>query len=81
MARKTIMEKDEGKRVINADGDTIGLISGVRDGAAYIDPEPGISDQIMAKLGWEDIDEDHYRLYRSNIDTITDDEVRVKREL
>ena len=81
MARQTITEKDEGKRVINADGKKIGLVSGVRDGTAYVDPDPGITDKIKAKLGWEDIDEDHYPLKRSQIDTITDDEIRLKEKL
>lgn len=79
VAQKTITDEDEGKRVVNADGDTIGIVSAIRNGTAYVDSDPGITDKIMARLGWDGIDEDHYPLERSQIDTITDDEIRLKR--
>lgn len=78
MAQRMITEKDEGKRVVNASGDTIGVVSGVRDGKAYVDPDPGIGDKILSKLGWENIDDDDYPLDGAKIDTITDDEIRLK---
>jgi hypothetical protein len=78
MAQRTITDDDEGKRVVNADGDTIGIVSTVRNETAYVDPDPGITDKIMARFGWDDVDEDHYPLERSTIDTITDDEIRLK---
>lgn len=81
MAQQLISENDEGKRVVNANGDTIGIVSGVRNGRAYVDPDPGISEKFMSKLGWENIDEDDYPLVESKIDTITDDEIRLKRNL
>lgn len=81
MAQRTITEKDEGKRVVNADGDKIGIVSGVRSGRAYVDPDPGIGDKIRSMLGWENIDEDDHPLDNSKIDSITDDEIRLKRNL
>jgi hypothetical protein len=51
VATQTITEKDEGKRVIDSDGNEIGLVSGVRGGTAYVDPDPGIGDTILSKLG------------------------------
>lgn len=81
MAQRTITEKEEGKRVVNADGETIGVVSGVRNGTAYVDPDPGIGDRIMSMLGWENIDEDDHPLDRDSIDVITDDEIRLMREL
>lgn len=80
MARK-FTKKDKGKRVVNADGDRIGIVSGVRSGTAYVDPDPGIGDRILSKLGWDDIDEDDYPLENSRIATITNDEIRLKRDL
>lgn len=81
MAQNMITEDDEGKRVVNADGDTVGMVSGVRGGTAYIDADPGIAERLMAKLGWDNIDEDDYPLDRSHIAEITDDEIRLKRDL
>lgn len=78
MARTNLTENDEGKRVLNADGETIGMISGFRGGKAYVDPDPGITDKIMSRLGWEDVDEDHYALDSDMVAQISDDEVHLK---
>ena len=81
MARTNLTEQDEGKHVVNADGDTIGVISGFRGGRAYVDPDPGITDKIMSRLGWADVDEDDYPLETDNVANITDDEVRLTEQL
>lgn len=81
MARTTITESDDGKRVVNADGEVVGLVSGVRDGTAYVDPDPGIAERVTARLGWDDVDDEDYPLEPSKIETITDEEIRLKREL
>jgi hypothetical protein len=73
----TLIDDDEGTRVIDASGDQIGRVVEVRDGAAYVDPDPGLADTVLAKLGWGDGDEDTYRLESAAIETVTDDEVRV----
>jgi hypothetical protein len=78
MARTRLTEKDEGKRVLNADGETIGMISGFRGGKAYVDPDPGITDKIMSRLGWENVDEDDYTLDSDMVAQISDDEVHLK---
>jgi hypothetical protein len=79
MARTNLTESDEGKRVVSHDGDDLGVISGFRGGRAYVDPEPGITDRLMSRLGWENVDDDDYPLEQSDVETITDDEVRLKR--
>ena len=79
MASSRVSEADEGKRVVDADGEEVGIISGYRGGRAYVDPDPSIADTIMSKLGWENIDEDDYAIEQSDVDTVTDDEVRLKR--
>ena len=77
----TFTEADEGKRVVNASGDKIGVISGVRDDTVYVDADPSISDRIRARLGWDSVDEDDYVLEETKIDTVTDDEVRLKHHM
>jgi len=79
VTRTTISEEDEGKRVVNQNSDTVGMISGVRNDTIYVDPDPGLTDKIKSTLGWDDIEEGDYPLKQSHIDTITDDEVRLKR--
>jgi hypothetical protein len=72
---------DEGKKVVNADGDGIGMITEVRGDTAYVDPDPGITDSVMSKLGWGDSDEETYALRDDHVETVTDDEVRLARTL
>jgi hypothetical protein len=74
----TLSKSDEGKKVINARGDDIGRVVEIRGGTAYVDPDPGLTDTIMSTLGWGDRDEDTYPLDSSNVEAVTEDEVRVK---
>jgi hypothetical protein len=74
----TVTEADVGKTVVNQAGETVGMISGFEAGTAYVDPDPGITDRIMSKLGWEDIDEDNYPLDADQVHSITDDEVVIR---
>jgi len=77
MANTQLTETDEGKKVVNADGDEIGVISEFRAGQAYVDPDPGITDKVMSSLGWTDADEEHYALNEDQVEHVTDDEVRL----
>lgn len=71
----------EGKRVVDVDGEVIGVVSGVRNGTASVDPDPDISDEAMAKLGWDELEEGDYPLDRSNVDGGIDDDIHLKRAL
>lgn len=75
---ETFTESDEGKVVVNAEGDKIGRVIEVTGGSAYVDPDPGLTDTILSKLGWADADEDSYRLGPSTIDAVGDDEIRLQ---
>ncbi|MFW5905576.1 MAG: PRC-barrel domain-containing protein [archaeon] len=77
----TFSESDEGKTVIDADGEKIGTVSEVRGSTAHVDPDTGISDSIMSMLGWTGSDEDEYRIHSESIARITDDEVHLRRDL
>lgn len=81
MARTNLTENDEGKTVINADGEAIGMISGFRGGRAYVDPDPGITDKIMSTLGWNDADDGDYVLESDDVEQISDDEVHLSSHL
>lgn len=81
MARTNITEEDEGKSVVNSTGEKIGMVTGVKSGTAYVDPDPGITDSIRSKLGWSDIDQDDFALQADRVETVTDDEIRLKGDL
>lgn len=78
MDRTTITEDDQGKRVVNVQGDEIGMITEVEGDTAYVNPDPGITDTISSKLGWSDASEDDYQLHNDQVKTVTDKEVRLK---
>ncbi|MFP9192019.1 PRC-barrel domain containing protein [Natronosalvus vescus] len=70
---------DQGKTVVNANGDRIGIVEDVRDGTAYVNPDPGMADTIKSKLGWGDVSGENYELDDTNVERITDDEIRLER--
>lgn len=77
MARATIDESAEGRKVVRGD-ETIGRIVEVQHGTAYVEPDPGITDTVLSKLGWADADEDAYPLQETSIAEVTDDEIRLR---
>jgi hypothetical protein len=81
MSSTEITDSDEGKTVVSDNGDTIGVISDVRGGQAYVDPDPGVTDKIMSRMGWSDADEEDFALNASQVEEITDDEVRLTSDL
>lgn len=76
----TVTEDEEGKTVVHG-GETVGRIVDVEHGTAFVDPEPGITETLLSKLGWADRDEDTYSLQEEAIERVTDDEVRLKPRL
>ncbi len=72
-------DDDEGKRVVNANGEEIGIVQSVEGGSVHVDPDPGMADSIKSKLGWGDSDEETYALDEDNVESISDDEVKLRR--
>jgi len=71
-----LSEEDEGKTVTSSSG-TIGKVLSVKHGTAYVDPDPSLTDDIRATLGWAEPDEDTYPIDGERIETITDDEIHL----
>ncbi|QWC20209.1 PRC-barrel domain containing protein [Halorubrum sp. 2020YC2] len=80
MERDYITDDDEGKAVVDSNGEQIGMIAEVRSGTAYVDADPSLADTVLSKLGWSDADGDDYPLQENRIHTVTDDEVRLNEE-
>lgn len=75
-----LTEEDEGKDVVNAEGEKIGVVQSVQAGTAHVNPDPGVTDEIKSTLGWGDSDnEDTYALDDHQIEAVTDDEIQVRR--
>lgn len=74
-----VTDDDVGKRIVSGSGDEVGRVAEVDVGFLYVDPDPGLADKIRATLGWrEKHEEGTYRLESNQIDTITDDEIRLR---
>lgn len=78
MAQTDLTNDDEGKRVVGSNGEEIGMVTEIENDTAHVDPDPGMTDAIRSKLGWEDSDQQDYVLQGDRIGTVTDDEIRLK---
>ena len=78
MERNNVTEDDQGKAVVDSSGQKIGMVSEVRSGTAYVNADPSLTDSIRSTLGWNDANEDDYTLDESRIETVTDDEIRLR---
>jgi hypothetical protein len=68
---------DEGKDVVDATGEKIGMVSKVEEDTIYVDPHPSLADKIKTALDWGDREKDAYPLDASNIARITDKQVEL----
>lgn len=57
-AATDLPEDAEGKTVVSADGETVGIVTDVEGQTLYVDPDPGLTERITAKLGWGDRDQE-----------------------
>jgi hypothetical protein len=75
----TMTEDDVGKRVVTGSGEEVGRVVGFSGGSAHVNPDPELVDTVRTTLGWEDqSNEDTYRLNDEQVDTVTDDEIRLR---
>ncbi len=73
----TPSERDEGKDVVDASGEKIGIVAEVDGNTLYVDPHPSITDRIKAELNIGEMDEDAYPVSADRIVRITDDLVEL----
>lgn len=78
MERATLTENDEGKSVVDYEGEKIGIVKDVRGNTAYVDPDPDAFEKIKSKMNWGEADEDTYPVDANEIEAVTDDELRLR---
>ncbi|WP_336003430.1 hypothetical protein [Halorientalis halophila] len=78
--RPTLRETDEGKTVVDDAGESIGMVTAVRDDGLYVFPDPSLVDRVKATLDWEGHDEDAYRVDRERVVQVTGTEVVITDE-
>ncbi|WP_049928985.1 hypothetical protein [Halopiger goleimassiliensis] len=74
--------EDGGKRVIDSNGDEIGVVIDVNDeeGTAYVEPNQEIGGELKSRLGWGPDAQSEYPLRNDAIGEITDEEIRLRDE-
>jgi hypothetical protein len=55
-----ITEDEEGKSVLSSDGEEVGVVIDVQYGTARVEPDPGLTDELKARVGFGDTDEESY---------------------
>ncbi|MFC6954064.1 hypothetical protein [Halorubellus litoreus] len=75
--------EDEGKFLMDVEGEQIGIVTEVDPDAqvAYVEPEPGMAEAIVQGLGYGDKDDDDIEVPADSIETVTDSELRVATDL
>ncbi|PCR89596.1 hypothetical protein [Natrinema ejinorense] len=75
-----LTHEDQGKDVVDESGQQIGMVAEVEGQTAYIDPEPGLTDRLKARLDWGSHGDDDYPVDSAQITEITDDEIVIRSE-
>ena len=72
-------DDDRGKSVFDYEGNRVGRITDVERGSGLVetDDDSGLTDKIKSALNWDN-DEDTPELRSDDVDTINDDEVRLR---
>ncbi len=74
-ATTTVSRDDQGKVVVDESGEEIGIAGRIEEGTVYVDPEPGLTDRLRARLGWESDAEDEYPVEPAQIKAVDEDEI------
>lgn len=67
--------RDQGKDVIDASGERIGMVADVRGRTLYVDPHPSLTGRIKAALDWGEMDEAAFPVQSEKIRRIYNDVV------
>ena len=74
---------DEGKFLMDVEGEQIGVVTEVDAGeqVAYVEPDPDIAEAVLQGLGFGDANADDIAVSAEVVATVTDSELRVATDL
>jgi hypothetical protein len=72
-----IDEDDVGKLVADTVGRELGIVVGIEQNTAYIDPDPGLLTKLKVRLGLSSAGEGAMALHENRITAVTDEAIRV----
>lgn len=75
--------EDEGKFLMDIEGEQIGIVTEVDpdEQVAFVEPEPGIGESVIQGFGFGEADEDDIEVPADTVETVTDSELRVAEDL
>ncbi len=73
----SLSAEDEGKVLVDADGQTIGIVTSVEENTAFVNPEAGITDALLSAIGRGRTDDDAIVVEGDLVETVTDAELRL----
>lgn len=76
----TVSPDDQGKVVVDESGEEIGIAARIEAETVYVDPEPGLTDRLKARLGWHSEAEDEYPVDAEQIRSVEGDEIVLRSE-
>jgi hypothetical protein len=80
---REVTDAQEDGIVVTSEGETVGTITRVEDGTAYVDPAADAPDTLTATLGWDaperETGEGEYPLPQTAIDSVGEAEIRLQR--
>ncbi|WP_049969799.1 hypothetical protein [Haladaptatus cibarius] len=77
----SLSDEDEGKFLMDAEGEQLGIVSEVEGDTAFVDPDPNIAEAWLEVFGWSSADEDDLSVPADAIETVTDKEVRLREKI
>jgi len=77
----TLTDGDEGKILVDASGEDIGIVTAVDSDRALVDPEPGFVESLLAAFGRTEDENDDVEVPHDAVETVTDREVRLRDSL
>ncbi|MFK8213138.1 hypothetical protein [Haloferax volcanii] len=74
---------DEGKFLMDEEAEQIGIVTEIDTDAqiAYVEPDPDIAEAVVQGLGFGDADGDDIEVPAESVETVTDTELRVAKDL
>ncbi len=74
---------DEGKFLMDIEAEQIGIVTEVDtdEQVAYVDPDPDIADAVIQGFGFGAAADDDIEVPANSVETVTDTELRVARNL
>lgn len=73
-----LADVSQGDSVVDDQGETVGLVTAVEGSTLFVDPDPGLTEKLSAKLGWVDQDDAEYTIDASDVASVEGGNVRLR---